>query len=291
MRTRQIVFTIVVCVVALVAGCRIYTLDTFYFDPEAVDRYFQLEDIEDYYHIHWVIPDTLVDTLVLDVGGNDVYAFFIKAPDTIQNPVTVIYSHGNDKNINRFWRWAELLWECGYNVYIYDYEGYGRSEGDPSDEACFRDMRASVDYVRGRSDVDVDRIVYMGLSMGTFVSVYAAAEYRKPSCVILESPPASTEALVHDSYLLGIPASYVSDAPDFDSEKRIKNIGVPLFIMAGDDDDYVVFERNGSILYDKAHEPKTLWLVPEAKHSDIKEVAGYATFKSRITQFVDTHVP
>ena len=291
MKTTQAFLLIIVLLFCTISCYRIYTLDVFYFEPETVDEYFQPEDIEDWYHIRWVIPDSLIEPVVLDAKGNDVYGFFVKAPDTIINPVTIIFSNGKDKNINRYWGWVEILWECGYNVFNYDYEGYGKSEGSPSDEACFRDKRKAVDYVRARNDLDLSRIVYMGLSMGTYVTVYGAADYVKPALVILESPPASSTALLKDSYLLDLPGSYVLDAADFDSEKRIANIGAPLFLMAGEDDDFVVFERNGEILFAKAKEPKELWLVHGATHTDIKEVVSYDVYRQKISDFVNTYLP
>lgn len=279
-------------IAVLMAGCRVFTLDTFYFDPEKLDGdYLQPEDFENYYHIRNIIPHSLTEQVILDVSGNAVYAFFVPAPDTIIDPVTVVFSNGNDRNINRFWSWVECLWECGYNVFIYDYEGYGKSEGEPSDEACFRDVRAAIDHVRTRPGINTSKIIYMAVSMGTYVATYAAADYLTPELLILESPPASTEALVKDSYLLGLPAGYFSDATDFDSEKRIDRINCPLLIMAGEDDDYVVFERNGEILFSKAKEPKELWLVNGAKHTDIKDVVGYAEYRNRIAGFVEQYMP
>jgi pimeloyl-ACP methyl ester carboxylesterase len=292
MNIKKTMFIILLGIVAFVSGCRIYTLDTFYFDPEKLDGdYLQPEDFEHYYHIRHIIPDSLREQVILDGGGNSVYAFFVPAPDTIVDPITVIFSNGNDRNINRFWSWVESLWECGYNVFIYDYEGYGKSGGEPSDEACFRDVRAAIDHVRARPGINTSKIIYMAVSMGTYVATYAAADYITPELLILESPPASTEALVKDSYLLGLPASYFSDATDFDSEKRIDRIGCPLLIMAGEEDDFVVFERNGDILFSKANEPKELWLVSGAKHTDIKDVVGHTEYGSKISGFVNQHMP
>lgn len=292
MNVKKAVILITIGMVALAAGCRVFTLDSFYFDPEKLDgEYLQPEDFEDYYHIRNVIPDSLREQVILSVSGNSVYAFFVPAPETIVDPITVIFSNGNDRNINRFWCWVETLWECGYNVFIYDYEGYGKSGGDASDEACFRDVRAAIDYIRARPGINTSRIIYMAVSMGTYVATYAAADYITPKLLILESPPASTAALVKDSYLLGLPAGYFSDATDFDSEKRIDRINCPLFIMAGEEDDYVVFERNGEILFSKAREPKELWLVNGAKHTDIKDVVGHAEYRNRVMGFVNQYLP
>lgn len=292
MRAKQIIPFMLLCLVAVTAGCRIYTLDNFYFDPEILDGdYLQPADFENYYHIRNIIPDSLREQVILDVNGNAVYAFFVPAPETIIDPITVIFSNGNDRNINRYWSWVESLWECGYNVFIYDYEGFGKSDGEPSDEACFRDVRAAIDHVRARPGINNSKIVYMALSMGTYVATYAAADYITPTLLILESPPASTAALVKDSYLLGLPAGYFSDATDFDSEKRIDRIDCPLFIMAGEDDDYVVFERNGEILFSKAKGPKELWLVNGAKHTNIKDVVGHTEYRNRISGFVNQYMP
>ncbi len=176
----------------------------------------------------------------------------------------------------------------GYNVFIFDYQGYGKSEGTPSDVALFSDGRASLNYLKSRVDIDTSKIVFYGWSLGTFVATYLAAEIEHPPALILEAGPASITRLLHDSGLINLPGSYVADA-DFDNEKRISNIQAPLLMFHGKDDDFVVFERHAPFIWDNADQPKENLWVESAGHSDIPEILGNI-YHQRIIDFIKRFV-
>jgi fermentation-respiration switch protein FrsA (DUF1100 family) len=276
--------------ILLIISCeRIYSLDGFLYGPTEVDEYLRTEDLQEW-DARLIIPDSLVEPVVLTSMGNSIYGFFIKGtPDSSENnQITILYCKGKDDNINREWCKMEHLWEMGYNVFLFDYQGYGRSEGSPSDEALYSDGEVSLSYIQSRPDVDTDNIVIYGWSLGTFVAVYLASEVYRPAALILESAPASITALLHDSALLNLPGYYVADA-DFDSEKRISEIGCPLFMMHGKEDSFVVLERNFLPLWEKAGEPKDSLLVDNAQHSDILHILGNEYHRG-IIGFIDQQV-
>ncbi|UCD19663.1 MAG: alpha/beta hydrolase [candidate division WOR-3 bacterium] len=274
----------------LLAGCvRMMSLDDFLFEPTTVDEYLRSEDLEEW-GTRFIIPDSLVEPVVLTSMGNSIYGFFVKGdPDSVENNgVTILYCHGRSDNINRYWVRVEYLWEMGFNVFIFDYQGYGMSEGSPTGEALYSDGVAALDYVRTRVDVDPSRIVYYGWSLGTFVATYLAADIIHPSALILEAAIASATVLLRDSALLSLTGSYVVDA-DFDNEKRIDLIASPLLMMHGREDDYIVFDRHVPLLWDKAVQPKESLWVDDAAHDDIPETLG-ATYHATVIDFIHRHV-
>ncbi|TEU00943.1 MAG: alpha/beta hydrolase [Candidatus Stahlbacteria bacterium] len=258
----------------LVSCIRIFSLDGFLFEPTKVDEYLRDADLEEW-DARLIIPDSLIEPVVLTSMGNSIYGFFITGnPDSsVNNHVTILYCHGKDENINREWYKIEHLWEMGFNAFIFDYQGYGRSEGEPSGEALFSDGEVSLSYLQSRTDIDTMKIVFYGWSIGSFVATYLASDIHHPAALILESAPASVTALLHDSGLINLPGSYVAEA-DFDNEKRIADIECPLFMMHGKDDDFTVLDRHFPLIWDKAEEPKDSLLVDNATHDNIPDKLG-----------------
>jgi len=280
---------IIFCVLLLVGCVRIISLDDFLFEPTTVDEYLRYDDLVEW-GTRFIIPDSLVEPVTLTSMDNRIYGFFVKGnPDSVaNNVVTILYCHGRGDNINRYWVRVEYLWEMGFNVFIFDYQGYGMSEGSPSGEALYSDGREALAYVRTHPDVDTGKIVYYGWSLGTFVATYLAADVSHPVSLILEAAIASATVLLRDSALLNMTGSYVVDA-DFDNEGRIADIGSPLLMMHGRADDYVVFERHVPPLWDKAVEPKESLWVDGAEHDDIPEILG-SVYNSTVIDFLARYV-
>ncbi len=269
---------------------RPFSLDDFLFDPSEVDEYLRPADMDEDWHVRFIIPNWQYQGLTLTSMDNTIYAYFVYGnPDSItNNDVTILYCHGRSENINRYWGRVEYFWEMGYNVFIFDYQGYGKSEGSPSGEAFYSDGYEALNYLLSRPNVDPSKIVYYGQSLGCFVAAYLSADVRPGAAVILESSPASATALLHDGALVHLPADYVVEV-DFDNEKRIADIDCPLLMMHGRDDDYVVFDRHVPYLWDKAVQPKESLWVDGAVHDDVPEVLG-AEYHTRIIEFINTYV-
>ena len=280
-----------VAAVVLLAGC--FTLDSFLFEPTKVDEYLRPGDMEDHWHVRFVIPDSLIEPVELvSSGGNRIYGFFVTPlPDTtrqLENATTVLYCHGNAVNINRFWGRVELLWEAGFRVFIFDYQGYGMSEGEPSAEACYADARVSLEYCLGRPDVTDSLVAYYGWSLGSWVATYLAADSVRPLGLMLESPYSSTSAIVREGGLLGVPGRFVAEA-DFDNERRIPQVGCPVMFVYGAEDAYAVPERHAEPLIDIAVKwglDVTVEEIAGAGHDDVPELMGYPEYRQALRDFV-----
>ena len=89
---------------------------------------------------------------------------------------TVVFFHGNAQNLTSHLFFVDWLPASGFDVFTFDYRGYGRSEGSPSRQGLFEDSVAALDYVRSRDDVDGERIVVLAQSLGGACAVPALGE-------------------------------------------------------------------------------------------------------------------
>jgi pimeloyl-ACP methyl ester carboxylesterase len=273
------------------------SMESFYFMNKSVDVYFQSQDMAEYERFRDLIPDELIVADSFQIDEDWMYGFWALQPsDTIEDVedgfdstvITVMYSHGNSHNINRYWDRVELLWELGYRVYIYDYPGFGRSEGEPTSAACFSCAGEALESVMDFDLTNISRLVYYGYSLGGYVAVYLAAEEWSPPGLVIESSPASTDALLKDSGLLGLPSGIVS-ADDFNNEERIAEIDCPLLIMHGRIDDYITFDHNAMVLWDLAAQPKDSLWVADAGHDDLPYVAG-DDYGEKLEEFITNYL-
>ena len=263
------------------------------FTPWTVDEYLRPADIDSVaWHVDGIIPDTLYQEVeLISSGGNRIYGFLVQPKESLaRNDVTVLYCHGNSHCINRYWGRVELLWEMGYRVFIFDYQGYGKSEGGPNGDACLADGQTALAFLRGRPEVNPDRIVYYGWSLGTFVATYLAADSLTPLGLILESPIASTEALVKEGTVFDIPGSMLTRL-DLDNESRIARVGVPVLMMHGTEDKMLPAARHAQRLLAAAEEHTIVEMVwaEGAGHEDVPYVLG-ADYAVYINSYIDSRV-
>ena len=197
--------------------------------------------------------------------------------------VTWLWCHGNAGNISHRLENLRLLHdELGVGVFIFDYRGYGRSEGSPSEEGTYRDAEAALAYVLSRPDLDSRRIMYFGRSLGAAVAVELATR-RPPFALILESPFTSMADLARHHYRL-LPATGLIRTK-YDSLSKIGNVRVPLLVLHGDEDDIVPFE-SGKRLFEAASEPKRFYTIRGAGHNDTYIVGGREYFRA-LREFVE----
>ncbi len=166
---------------------------------------------------------------------------------------------------------AAALSQAAFSVLLFDYRGYGRNPGTPTEAGLLMDARAARAYLAGRGDVDPDRIVYFGESLGAAVAVALAAK-RPPAAVILRSPFTSLADMGRLHYPF-LPVSGFLLRDRFDSIEQIPRVRCPVLIIAGDKDQ-VVPPAHSRRLYEAAHDPKQFELVPGADHNDPELLTG-----------------
>ncbi|MCH7737335.1 MAG: alpha/beta hydrolase [Chloroflexi bacterium] len=182
--------------------------------------------------------------------------------------ITWLWFHGNGGNLGH--RTGELALAhhlTGANIFIFDYRGYGESEGKPSEKGTYLDSRAAMAYLSSRPEIDKDRIVYMGISLGAAVAVELALT-QPPMAMVLVSPFASVREMAKLTLPFPPVAWLVRD--HYDNISRIRRLNVPLLVLHGDQDEIVPISQ-GRKLFEAANQPKRFQALEGVSHNDTHE--------------------
>jgi len=164
---------------------------------------------------------------------------------------TVLFIHGNAGNIGDRLAKIAMFHEMGLNVFIFDYRGFGKSEGKPSEQGIYYDALAAYDYLVSREDVNNKRIIIYGVSMGGTAAVEVAWR-RKAQPLILDSTFSSAADMAKRIFPL---------APSFLLSVKLDNIGKiphvlgPKLFIHSQGDEVIPFAL-GKKLFDAAPGPK-----------------------------------
>jgi len=170
-------------------------------------------------------------------------------------------------------------------VFLFDYRGYGRSQGKPSEEGLYQDAIGAHDYLTRTRMIRPERIVIFGRSLGASVAGELAAQ--KPAAgLILESAFASIEAVAKFHYS-GLPVHWLLGA-DFKLIDRLPHLSLPKLIIHGDKDDIIPIEL-GRQVFEAAMPPKFFYVIAGADHNNTYQVGGAAYFK-RWAEFVQADI-
>ena len=169
----------------------------------------------------------------------------------------ILWCHGNAGNIiNRLENLREL-YRIGLSVFIFDYRGYGRSQGRPSEEGLYQDALGAHDYLTRTRMIRPERIVLFGRSLGAAVAGELAAQ--KPAAgLILESSFPSIGAVAKFHYG-GLPVHWLLGA-DFALIDRLPQLSLPKLIIHGDKDDIIPLEL-GRQVFEAAKPPKSFYVI------------------------------
>lgn len=189
---------------------------------------------------------------------------------------TLLWFHGNAGNISHRLENIRLLHDkVRTNIFIFDYRGYGRSEGRPSEEGTYRDGNAAVQYLRSRNDVDPKRIVFFGRSLGAAVAAELATR-AECLALILESPFASVGEMARVAFPLLPLGRFLRTR--YDVVEKVKRVRVPLLVLHGDRDDVIPY-AHGKKVFEAAQEPKEFYAIRDARHNDTYVVGGDPYFE------------
>lgn len=163
----------------------------------------------------------------------------------------ILFLHGNAGNISHRFEKIQLLHDLNLNVFIFDYRGYGKSKGSPSEKGLYLDAKAAYDYLVSKEGILWDQIILFGESLGGAAAIDLASKV-KIKAVIVESAFSSARDMAKRIYPF-IPSFFITS--NFNSVKKIKNIRAPKLIIHSIDDEIVPFEL-GQKLFEAAPPPK-----------------------------------
>lgn len=198
----------------------------------------------------------------------------------------VLFCHGNAGNISHRLESLRLLRDLGLSVFIFDYRGYGRSEGKPSEEGTYADVRGALAWLRQRGWTPA-RMIYFGESLGAAVALQLASEHP-PGGLVLEAPFTSIAAMGrHHYFLLYLLLGWLLDAR-YDNLGKIGEVRAPLLIIQGEAD-AIVPPAMTRQLFEAANEPKTLRRISGAGHNDLLFVGG-RDYREAWREFIGQHL-
>jgi fermentation-respiration switch protein FrsA (DUF1100 family) len=212
---------------------------------------------------NWQPAETLFeDCWFPAVDGIRLHGWYLKHPHP---KAALLYVHGNAGNLSHRAAIAMHLRDgLASSVLLFDYRGYGRSEGVPTIEGLLRDARAARDHLAGLERIEPKTVVLMGHSLGGGVAVVLAAEDGARG-LILESTFSSLREAALAHYPRPLVNALVADR--LNSAALIPKYRGPLLQSHGDADRIVPFAL-GRALFDAAHEPKTFVTLPGGDHND-----------------------
>ena len=164
----------------------------------------------------------------------------------------ILFCHGNFGNISSRLDMIQELYLIGYNIFIFDYRGFGISNGIPSEEGLYNDALGAYDYLKTRGYKNGD-IILLGRSLGGVVAIFLASVVKDFRGLIVDSSFSSSEDLSYD--LLGFKLPRFAISNRLESIKRIKDIGIPKLIIHSENDDLIPF-HHGKKLFEMASDPK-----------------------------------
>jgi fermentation-respiration switch protein FrsA (DUF1100 family) len=156
------------------------------------------------------------------------------------------------------------------DIMLFDYRGYGQSEGSPSEPGTYRDGRAAYEYLVGQRQLAPERLILFGESLGAAVSVQLALEVPVRA-LILESAFTSIPDMARAVYPF-LPVQSLLRTR-YDNLAKIGDVAVPLLILHGTRDGTVPFKQ-GKRLFEAASEPKRFFAIPGAGHNDTFVAGG-----------------
>ena len=189
--------------------------------------------------------------------------------------------HGNGGNIGDRVPWLKLLNDLGVHVLIFDYRGYGKSEGKPFEQGLYRDARAACEWWERERRPRGEKLVLFGESLGGAVAVHIAAGTPVDG-LVLQSTFTSARDMAKTMFPLGLLLPLTGLR--FNSVEKISKIACPKLIIHGTSDEIIPF-RLGQRLFDEAPPPKMFYAVPEAGHNDLFWIAG-AEYRRQWKEFL-----
>ncbi len=246
-----------VLLVLFFMGC-----SSLFFYPQKQEKYNRLAQLYSPEDIYFKTPD-----------GITLHGWLFEANS--QPLGTLLILHGNAENLSTHVNSVLWLVKEGFNIFIFDYRGYGRSEGKPGLEGVHVDAEEALKTVLNLPQTKGGRVVVLGQSIGGAIGVYTVANFPhkdRVAALVIDSAFSSYRLIAREKlghFFLTWPFQYPLSFLFNDAYSPVRWIRmvtpVPVLIMHSADDP-VVPSHHGSILYEAAPMPKDFWETPVPGH-------------------------
>ena len=213
------------------------------------------------------------DILFQSVDGVNLHGWFVPTPGA---RATLLWFHGNAGNLSHRLDNIQRLLPLNLNIFIFDYRGYGKSEGEPDENGIYKDSQAAYNMVLELEGVSVNSLFLFGRSLGGICATETALN-NPARGLILESTFTSASDMSRKIIPL-IPLGWAIRSK-LDAINKVTELKLPKLFLHGDRDEVVPFDL-GRKLYEEASDPKSFYIIQGAGHNDTYIMGGRSYYNA-----------
>jgi fermentation-respiration switch protein FrsA (DUF1100 family) len=225
------------------------------------------------------MPLPIQDVWFTAEDGVKLHGWYVPAEDAV---ATLLFFHGNAGNITHRLENIFFLHHLKINVFIFDYRGFGRSEGDPEEEDIYLDSQAAYDTVLTQPGVSQPSLFIFGRSLGGAFASYTAS--KNPAAGLILESTFTNAVDWADRKMSIIPKWYISS--ELNTQGYVADLKIPKLFIHGTRDNIIPFTL-GRELYKGAAQPKEFYSIIGAGHNNTWRVGGkeyFDTFKEFVVR-------
>lgn len=229
--------------------------DYFFFRPEILPKQFEYRYPFPFDEVNFEMED-----------GSKINGIHFKVPNSMG---VVYYLKGNSRSIKGWGKFARDFVSKGYDFFMFDYRGFGKSSGKRTEQALYNDAQSVYKWLS--SVYSEDQIVIYGRSMGSGVATRIAS-WNHPKMLILDAPYYSFLYQVR-RYGFWLPLKWLLRYK-MRSDQFIKKVTCPIYIMHGDKDRLLSYKQ-GQMLAELVPDRATLITIEDGYHNNLPEFPDY----------------
>lgn len=211
--------------------------------------------------------------------GLKINAWFIPA----SNPRgTILFCHGNAGNISHRLETIQILNSLNLNILIFDYRGYGKSEGHPTERGTYLDAESAYKFLLDEKKIPENKIIIMGRSLGAPTAAYLITNHKPQAC-ILESSFTSLPDFAAEKYPV-YPVRLMARF-GYKTIEYVRQIKCPVLIVHSPEDEIIPYSH-GKKLFDAANEPKEFLEIHGSHNRCFFD--SIKTYKKKLDSFINS---